>query len=233
MKVKVRILRGLSAGKEVNLPTPECLIGRSDECQLRLRSDCVSRRHCLVTVRDGLVWVRDLQSRNGTLLNGRAIKDACQLLSGDVLTVGPVAFEVVIDHALGGDKRSEVHSVREAAARTAQTASGPAQPEESQISLWLDEAEQAVRKRVWVEPDTSQLALDETDQINLQQVIERRAQQIAEARARAKAAGKSAAAESSPVTKPVSGKLPLQPEKPTVDSREAASAMLKRFFNRR
>ena len=55
MKVKLKVLKGSGAGKEIRIPTPKCLIGRSDECHMRPKSEAVSRRHCVLYVKDGKV----------------------------------------------------------------------------------------------------------------------------------------------------------------------------------
>ena len=50
MHVKLKVLRGASAGKEVAVKGPRFFIGRSEECHLRVNSDAISRRHCAITV---------------------------------------------------------------------------------------------------------------------------------------------------------------------------------------
>ena len=35
MQVRLKVLQGSKTGKEIKLPTPQCLVGRSDECHLR------------------------------------------------------------------------------------------------------------------------------------------------------------------------------------------------------
>ncbi|MCY2991857.1 MAG: DUF1207 domain-containing protein [Planctomycetota bacterium] len=60
MNVKLKVLHGARAGKELGIPTPECLVGRSQDCHLQPKSEAISRHHCVVYVRDGRVFVRDL-----------------------------------------------------------------------------------------------------------------------------------------------------------------------------
>lgn len=65
----------------------KAVLGRSRECDVVVVDANVSRRHCEV-VRDGDSWfVVDLDSTNGTELNGKAVKRA-QLADGDRLTLG-------------------------------------------------------------------------------------------------------------------------------------------------
>ncbi|MBK1718453.1 transglycosylase SLT domain-containing protein [Thiocystis violacea] len=49
------------------------LVGRGEDCGLRLHHELVSRRHFAIYPEAGRWWVRDLGSRNGTLINGRPI----------------------------------------------------------------------------------------------------------------------------------------------------------------
>lgn len=69
-----------------------CIIGRHPECQRRLADPLVSRRHCVLTLREGQVWIEDLGSRNGTRLNGDAIREAVHLDDGDEVELGGTAF---------------------------------------------------------------------------------------------------------------------------------------------
>ena len=46
MDIKLRVLKGHHIDREFTIPTPKCLVGRGDECQMRARSEAVSRRHC-------------------------------------------------------------------------------------------------------------------------------------------------------------------------------------------
>ena len=50
MSVKLKVLRGASAGKEVAVRGPRFFIGRSEECNLRANSDAISRQHCAIII---------------------------------------------------------------------------------------------------------------------------------------------------------------------------------------
>ena len=73
----------LEAGREV-------VIGRSAECELRVPSVAASRRHAAVVRRGDEVFVRDLGSTNGTLVNGGKIAGERALQPGDRVEVGGV-----------------------------------------------------------------------------------------------------------------------------------------------
>lgn len=73
-------------------------IGKSDECDIRLRDEGVSREHCRL-VRSGYGWrIEDSDSKNGVLVNGRQAK-ASNLRAGDVLRIG--GFDLRYIEALG------------------------------------------------------------------------------------------------------------------------------------
>ena len=70
------------------------VLGRGSDCDLVLGDDdAVSRTHAEIAVRAGLCLVRDLDSCNGTLVNGRRVSRA-RLRRGDVLTVGETEVRV-------------------------------------------------------------------------------------------------------------------------------------------
>jgi pSer/pThr/pTyr-binding forkhead associated (FHA) protein len=69
-------------------------IGRAHGNEVRIPASDVSRRHCEVKERDGLLWVEDLDSVNGTYLNGDLITGKAVIRPGDRLDVGPVTFVV-------------------------------------------------------------------------------------------------------------------------------------------
>jgi len=144
MEVKLVVRQGKHAGQVVPVQVPKFYIGRSEECQLRPNSDLVSRHHCVILVEEGLVAVRDFNSKNGTFINGQRVRGEQELKAGDVLGVGPLEFDVQLDVGLGGKKKPKVHSVQEAAARTVE--SGGSQggaDDEIDLNDWLGGEEAA------------------------------------------------------------------------------------------
>jgi two-component system, NtrC family, response regulator AtoC len=69
-------------------PQGELLIGRGPEADLPLSEPGASRRHATLTVADGQVAITDLDSRNGTLVNGERLEGRRPLLGGDTVTIG-------------------------------------------------------------------------------------------------------------------------------------------------
>ncbi|MGO8898119.1 MAG: FHA domain-containing protein [Isosphaeraceae bacterium] len=100
MKVQLIVVRGKSEGKVIPLAGPKFKIGRGETCHLRPNSEQVSREHAEFTIESSAVIVRDLGSRNGTLVNGKALTtEACKLKDRDLVQVGPLTFAVSIHDA--------------------------------------------------------------------------------------------------------------------------------------
>src|SRR5262245_20079379 len=97
MNMKLLVVQGRPRGKVLRFPFGEFLIGRGAECHIRPNSDWVSRQHCLLRVTPDGVFIRDLGSRNGTLVNGLRVVEERRLENGDQLQVGPLVFEVRVE----------------------------------------------------------------------------------------------------------------------------------------
>jgi len=93
---ELKVIGGKHAGQVIPLNRRKFLIGREQDCQLRPNSDMVSRHHCVFSVDDFSVRLRDLGSTNGTLVNGERIRKDVVLSSGDRVVIGNLEFEVAI-----------------------------------------------------------------------------------------------------------------------------------------
>ena len=72
------------------------VIGRREDCDLRIPLSDVSRKHCRI-IRDGeTLRLEDLGSSNGTYHNGQRVQEAT-LNPGDSVQVGPVVFVLQVD----------------------------------------------------------------------------------------------------------------------------------------
>lgn len=110
MEVKLRVLEGKNAGQEVGIRGAKYFIGRADDCQLRPRSELVSRHHCVILIEDGFVAVRDFGSKNGTFVNDERVRGEQELNSGDRLTVGNLHFEVQVSAGPNGKQEPTTDS---------------------------------------------------------------------------------------------------------------------------
>src|SRR5947207_15355025 len=55
------------------------VVGRKEDCDLRLDHKSVSKMHCVIVKSDGLLLLRDLGSTNGTRVNGQRVRRAALL----------------------------------------------------------------------------------------------------------------------------------------------------------
>jgi len=70
------------------------VVGRSPECDYRITNPLVSRRHCYFFKRNDEIWVRDLDSRNGTAINGETLDKEKPVHEGDQLNIGCLPYRV-------------------------------------------------------------------------------------------------------------------------------------------
>jgi len=229
MQVKFKLLKGSHTGKEVKLPTPKCLIGRNDDCHLKPQSEAVSRRHCVIITTDSEVMIRDLNSRNGTHVNGEKITGDTVLLNGDVVKVGPLEFEMMIEHTAARIKKPKVSDIKDAATRMVQTNSSSSNQDLSDVTAWLDEADVKART------ETRQFRVDDTATGTVSEIIAEQAvtEKIEKVVDTTKETTELKTEDAKRPDKKPPGKLPPRQVAQAKDSREAASDMLKKLFNRR
>jgi hypothetical protein len=94
MSFMLQVVQGEPEGERLVFPPGDYLVGRASDCHVRLKSAWVSRHQCLLHVGDDALFVRDLGSRNGTLVNGRPVLGDRLLVPGDRLQVGTIVLEV-------------------------------------------------------------------------------------------------------------------------------------------
>ena len=69
------------------------IIGRSKNAAISIDDDALSSEHCRIFKTEGCFFIEDLESTNGTYLNGEAIDDdAVELLDGDKISIGSLMF---------------------------------------------------------------------------------------------------------------------------------------------
>jgi pSer/pThr/pTyr-binding forkhead associated (FHA) protein len=228
MDVILKVLEGGKAGTKIAVKKSEFIIGRSQKCHLCAGSTAISRQHAAILREDNRVTIKDLGSRNGTLLNGVRIDGEHELVSGDEIVVGPLKFMVAITPGIANVKRAEVKSVAEAVTRAADTPSG--EIDDDDISKWLIGPSSALT-------ETQTIRLDDTNAI--QSMQKAAAKEAADAAAKAAktaeaAEDETADAEAPTEEKTAPGKLPKLPQKPSSkDSREAAAEALRAWSRRR
>ena len=96
MEVKLIMFKSDGQRKDFPIINPTTVIGRGENCDLRVPLLNVSRRHCELTLSGDVVKVKDVASSNGTFVNNKRINETI-LNPGDRLVVGPVVFTLQID----------------------------------------------------------------------------------------------------------------------------------------
>jgi pSer/pThr/pTyr-binding forkhead associated (FHA) protein len=77
----------------IRLQRPVLLVGRHPECDIRIESSKISRRHCCLAIAYDRILIRDLGSRNGVRVNGRLVEEA-RLHAGDEVAIGPFLYRI-------------------------------------------------------------------------------------------------------------------------------------------
>jgi pSer/pThr/pTyr-binding forkhead associated (FHA) protein len=96
MTLRLQRIGPADAGQEIGVEHFPFVIGRRSECDYSLALACISRRHCRITREGAEVLIEDLQSHNGTYVNGRRALKPLPLHHGDELCLGPLQFRVVL-----------------------------------------------------------------------------------------------------------------------------------------
>jgi pSer/pThr/pTyr-binding forkhead associated (FHA) protein len=94
MTLKLIVASSSHEGELIPIRKFPFVIGRNKGCHLHAASEFVSRRHCQIFLHDDKFHLVDLDSTNGTFLNGQAIHQEQELSSGDRIHVGPLEFVV-------------------------------------------------------------------------------------------------------------------------------------------
>lgn len=83
------IIKGSNTGRNYTLDdNGSTIIGREKTCNIPILDLLVSRRHCQITGENGNYYLKDLNSTNKTLLNGKAIESEIKLNIGDLIKIG-------------------------------------------------------------------------------------------------------------------------------------------------
>ncbi len=103
MQVVLAMFRAGGERRSFSVVRDMTVIGRREDCDLRIPLGEVSRKHCRI-IRDGdTVRLEDLGSSNGTYHNNNRVQEAV-LGPGDSIRVGPVTFVIQIDGVPSDDE---------------------------------------------------------------------------------------------------------------------------------
>jgi pSer/pThr/pTyr-binding forkhead associated (FHA) protein len=96
MKAWLQKLGTATGTDEICLDHFPFVIGRKRDNHGCLPLAFISRRHCQFTRAGDQILVRDLESYNGTFVNGKPASQPVPVHDGDEITLGPMSFRVVL-----------------------------------------------------------------------------------------------------------------------------------------
>src|SRR5271166_3791821 len=112
----LRFISGKYQGGEFPIvPDKQIVVGRSSDLDMVLVEDMVSRKHARIAMQQDQIWIEDLGSTNGTIVNGEKIKRA-RLKEGDRVLIGTSILKLIAGDAPreGMDAKRELESVAQA-----------------------------------------------------------------------------------------------------------------------
>lgn len=99
-------IRGGLQNTRVPLQSPQLVIGRAEECDLPLPDHFLSAHHARILVAHNFYYIQDLESRNGTAVNGKPVH-FIRLADGDILTLGKTQIRfLLLDHEAADSLRA-------------------------------------------------------------------------------------------------------------------------------
>ena len=119
MDVKLVMFKPNGQRKDLPVSKKLTILGRGENCEVRIPLDNVSRRHCEISLEGEDLKVKDLASSNGTYVNNKRVNE-CSLGAGDRLVVGPVVFTVQIDGQPGAIEPIKTRGEKDAEAKLAE-----------------------------------------------------------------------------------------------------------------
>jgi predicted component of type VI protein secretion system len=127
------------AGTVYPLTIEKTTVGRGDDNVLVIRDHSLSARHCEILVNGPEVIVRDLGSRNGTVVDGRLLKNQqSPVKSGQIVRFGLVDARVEIEHVAWSDETTPESAVFDHRQALREQQRAQSQPKPPNPSVKLD-----------------------------------------------------------------------------------------------
>ncbi len=93
---ELKVLYPPEEQRSILLDANGVLIGRGDETHLTFDDEWISRQHCRIWIEGNTIWLEDLQSTNGTFLDGQLI-DRQNILPGSKVQLGKIVLTVEVN----------------------------------------------------------------------------------------------------------------------------------------
>jgi VWFA-related protein len=97
LKMKLAVLGSGGETREYGISlSSRAFVGRSSDCDLAIADDTeISKKHCELVLEGGYVLINDLNSTNGTFVNGVPVKTGRRLKSGDLVLLGRTEMRIL------------------------------------------------------------------------------------------------------------------------------------------
>lgn len=104
----IKIVSKELKGKTFKLTKDQYLVGRTEECDICIQNSAVSSRHCTLTREEsGNYLLTDLNSTNGTVVNGRKTQEKV-LQNSDIIRIGSI--EIIYESPVTSGKNKEANA---------------------------------------------------------------------------------------------------------------------------
>jgi pSer/pThr/pTyr-binding forkhead associated (FHA) protein len=137
MQVVLSMFRSDGDRRSFSLHKETTIVGRKEDCDLRIPLGEISRKHCRITKEDASLKIEDLGSSNGTYRNGERVQ-AATVVAGDTIQVGSIAFVVQID---GTPADEEMQPVLAQRAESEESGAPAAESDDSDVAPAAVDAE--------------------------------------------------------------------------------------------
>jgi adenylate cyclase len=92
----------VGGGDNIPLLRAQLTLGRRESCDICLRFPNISGQHCELSFKDGIWFLRDLGSTNGTKVNGSAVQGTKALRPGDEINIATRVYKIQYKMPPGG-----------------------------------------------------------------------------------------------------------------------------------
>ena len=165
---ELRTVEGPHAGGVFHLERESAVLGRHPDCDIVLDSGAVSRQHARIVRIDNSFFIEDMQSRNGTYVNGRQIRERLQLDDQDRITLCDVVL------VFKDERRQPLPEGVEAQGKTTPIRDTATIGDSGALLIddEADDAGSAYQQRVNVSAGTSSLRLEQNPHAKLKALME-------------------------------------------------------------
>jgi pSer/pThr/pTyr-binding forkhead associated (FHA) protein len=100
MKISLKCPSSWDGIDEIHIDRYPFIVGRHRDADCSLPLAFISRQHCQFRFEEDRILIQDLESYNGTFVNGRRITQPTPVHHGDEVSMGPICFRVTIHQTI-------------------------------------------------------------------------------------------------------------------------------------